>query len=60
MNGDRQGLATYPVRSEEQFGGCMNCMSDALSAQTIHFSGHNGDDIGAYLARPSAPVEMTI
>lgn len=28
-------------------------MSDALSAQTIHFSGHNGDEIEAYLARPA-------
>ncbi|PRZ42249.1 carboxymethylenebutenolidase [Antricoccus suffuscus] len=28
-------------------------MSDALTAQTIHISGHNGDDIEAYLARPA-------
>lgn len=31
----------------------MDFMSDALTAQTIHFSGHNGEDVEAYLARPT-------
>ena len=28
-------------------------MSDSLTAETVHLPGHNGDDIEAYLARPS-------
>src|SRR3984957_17945726 len=32
-------------------------MGESLSAETIHFAGHAGDDVEAYLARTSEPGE---